>query len=108
MKGSWSPTITQGGGWDRTLTFVQSGAPFVLTSATAVMTMTPETGTVKTLSTANGKLIINGPAGTLEAKLTAAEVAAIDWDGVVQSKLVITQTGTYAEAIELAGVVNLV
>lgn len=104
MTGNWNPRITTGGGFDRTLTFTEDGAIYALTSATAVMTMTPPSGTVTSPT-----LTVNGAAGTVRVQLTAAQVAAIDWDqGVVQSVLTITQSGTYAEAIELAGIATLV
>jgi len=109
MVGNWSFQITRGGGWTRTLTFTQSGAVFSLVSYTATMTLTPGTGTAVTLSTANGKLTINGAAGTLTTELTAAEVAAIDWSqGVVQSVLTVISPEDTGEAIELTGIANLV
>jgi len=109
MVGTWNPVITQGGGWDRTLTFTQDGGVYSLAGATATMSMTPPDGTTTTLSTANGKITIDGAAGTVTLKLTVTEVDAIDWaQGVVQSRLVITQSGTYAEAIELIGTASLV
>ena len=109
MVGNWSPQITRGGGWTRTLTFTQSGAIFSLVDYEAEMTLTPGTGTTVTLSTDNGKLTINGAAGTLTTELTAAEVAAIDWSqGVVQSVLTVISPEDTGEAIELTGIANLV
>lgn len=103
MIGNWNPVITRGGGWDRTLTFTQDGSIFSLAGYTAAMTMTPATGTA-----VSPTLTINGAAGTVEAKLTATQVAAIDWEGMVDSVFRAIPSGVYGEAVELTGVAALV
>ena len=109
MVGNWSPQITRGGGWTRTLSFTQAGAIFSLVDYTATMTLTPGTGTTVTLSTANGKITIDGAAGTLTTLLSKTEVTAIDWSqGVVESRLTVIPPATTGEAIELTGIANLV
>lgn len=106
MIGNWNPTITRGGGWERVLTFTQSGAIFPLTDYTATMTMTPASGTAVTPT-----LVIDEAAGTITASLTATEVAAIDWDanqGVTNSVLTAVPPSSTGEAIELTGIAKLV
>lgn len=109
MIGNWNPKITTGGGWTRTLTFTQGGAAFSLVSYTAVMTLTPPSGTPTTLSTGNGKISINGAGGTVTPSLTATEVNALDWSqGVVNSVLTLTPPSATGEAIVLSGIASLV
>lgn len=104
MIGNWNPIITSGGGYDRTLTFTEGGAVYSLAGATASMTLTPPGGTVTSPT-----VTVNGAAGTVRVQLTVTQVAAIDWDqGVVDSLLTIVQSGTYGEAIQLAGIATLV
>jgi hypothetical protein len=102
MIGNWNPQITSGGGWSRTLIFTQDGAAYNLTGATATMSLTPAGGTATSPTVS-----INGSAGTVTVSLTSGQVAAIDWSGVVNSLLTISQTGG-GEAIVLSGIATLV
>lgn len=104
MIGNYNPRITKGGGWLRVLTCTQDGSVFSLVGYTATMTMTPSGGTTVTPA-----LTINGAAGTITAKLTATEVAAINWDqGVVISLLTASPSDVYGEAIALSGIASLI
>lgn len=104
MTGNYNPRITKGGGWERVLTFTQDGSVFSLVGYTAAMSMIPSGGTTVTPT-----LTINGAGGTITAKLTATEVAAIDWDqGVVNSLLTATPSDVYGEAIALSGIASLI
>lgn len=102
MIGNWNPQITSGGGWSRVLTFTESGSAYSLVGATATMSLTPASGT-----TVSPTCSVNGAAGTVTVSLTAGQVAAIDWEGVVNSLLTISQTGG-GEAIALTGIATLV
>lgn len=108
MTGTLPIEIQKGGGWDRTLPFTKAGLVYPLTDVdTVVMTITPsDGGTPIVLSNGNGKVIINGAAGTLEFKLTKTEVAAFTWSNGTHVTL-IAFTSAYTDAIKLTGPVTI-
>ena len=76
-----------------------SDAPVDLTGYTAEMDIreTPESSTVLLeLSTANGKIVINGPTGEISLGLLAADTAALTWEHGTYD-LILTSPGGFNE-----------
>jgi len=71
-------TIEIGAVWSDPLALTVNGLPYDLTGAEARMQIRdPEGGLIVELSTANGRLVIDGPAGTIQRRLGATTTAAI-------------------------------
>ena len=78
----YNTTIDQGADWFFTVTYADpSGTPIIITDYSAKMQMRVEPNSptaVLTLTTDDGSITINGPAGELNLHATAAQTGAID------------------------------
>ena len=92
------PYIEQGATFDVTLACKdESGNPVDLTSYTARMQVRASkvaTTVLLELSTTNGRLVLGGPAGTIQIVLSATDTAAITWRRGVYDLELVSAGGT--------------
>ena len=97
LAGKYNIVCDQGSSFTRTLEIkTAEGAVFSLTVHTARMevrrTLDAST-TIVSLTTANGRISINGALGTITLTLSAVETAALSQSGVYDLEIVKTSTG---------------
>ena len=97
LAGKYNIVCDQGSSFTRTLEMkTAEGTVFSLTGHTARMevrrTLDAST-TIVSLTTANGRISINGALGTITLTLTASETAALTQSGVYDLEIVKTSTG---------------
>lgn len=90
--------IYQGATYDKTFTWIVSDVPVNLTGYTARMKVRPTVSSSTVyldLTTANGKIVLGGSAGTVQLLLSATETAALTFTtGVYDLELVSGSTVT--------------
>jgi len=97
LAGKYNIVCDQGSSFTRTLEIkTAEGTVFSLTGYTARMevrrTLDAST-TIVSLTTANGRISINGALGVITLTLTASETAALTQSGVYDLEIVKTATG---------------
>jgi len=102
IAGTYNMTCDQGSTFVRTFVVQQQDAvdptvyhPYDLTGYTARMQIRRDefaTATLAELTTANGKISINGPTGTVTVSMTAEQTALIERSGVYDIEIVSPST----------------
>ena len=97
LAGKYNIVCDQGSTFTRTLEIkTAEGTVFSLVGYTARMEVRrtlDATSTIVSLTTANGRITINGSLGTITLNLTAVETAALTQSGVYDLEIVKTATG---------------
>lgn len=97
LAGRYNITCDQGSNFSRTIDIkLPNGDPFPLTGYTARMHVRREVDSATTLielTTANGRITINGALGRIQLSLTAADTAAMTRGGYYDLEIVRTATG---------------
>jgi hypothetical protein len=110
LAGVYKIVCDQGATFERLLTIEESsGDPMNLTGYTARMQVRPEieSGDVLVeLTTANGRLVLGGAAGTIAMSLSPATTATIDSDGFYDLEI-ISAAGAVHRVLRGRFVVNL-
>lgn len=92
LAGVYKIVCDQGATFERLLTIEESsGDPMNLTGFTARMQVRPEiesTDVLVELTTANGRLVLGGAAGTIAMSLSPAITATIDRDGFYDLEII--------------------
>ena len=97
LAGKYNIVCDQGSSFTRTLEIkTAEETVFSLVGYTARMTVRrtlDDSDTIVSLTTANGRISINGALGTITLTLTASETAALTKSGVYDLEIVKTATG---------------
>lgn len=98
--------VEQGATWRRTLEYrTPAGTPFVLTGWTARMQVRSR-GAASTalplldLTTANGAIVVDGPAGTATVTITATQTSSLPPGRAVYDLELVSPTGEVTRLIE--------
>ncbi len=103
LAGKYNIVCDQGSSFTRTLEIqTAEGTVFSLVGYTARMEVRrtlDATSTIVSLTTANGRITINGALGAITLTLTAAETAALTQSGVYDLEIVKTATGAVHKVV---------
>jgi len=103
QPGSLDFLMPKGSTFTRTLTFKTNGTPVDLTNYTARMqarTSHVSGTTVLDMTTANGKIILGGTAGTVILSLSASETAAITQTSLAYDLELVSAGNTVTRLVE--------
>jgi hypothetical protein len=100
---TWNITIEQGATFRAVLAVADELGPVTLTGYSAAMQVReePDFATVLLdLTSTNGGITINGPAGTLSLLVSATVTAALDWTHAVYDLLIVAPGGDTTRLVE--------